>query len=383
MNIFSPLSEQTKQDLEDFALVLDKVLKPKQVHLKALPRDIADLSTLLTENRHELSRPYWAEARFKAAYLWYFLPWNLVRMANLLPNLSLNLKANDTVLDLGSGPLTFTLALWLSRPELRDTPIKFICTDSQKAPLEAGLAIFKALTKGSSPWKIILHKAGLRESLAQAKQKPVKLICALNMLNELVTERKPLQVILKNINEAMHSAIASDGSILIVEPGNRLGGKIIEELRAIAIASGLHINTPCPHQNPCPILQGMAKTWCHFVEQQPSAPVWLNTLSIRAKLPKTQAALSFLLLNAKKEDNIEAKDAPTSSVWGRVVSNPFKVPGQIDLCRYACTAKGLALIMGAKKIAWGSLVPLTQAAIEKDAKSGATVMLIKTNKTNR
>ena len=123
---------------------------------RELPDACRDLSALLTTERDGLERPYWTSPRLTSAYLRYFLPWNLVRLTALLPGLPLTAPAtrpsgaeengtatagaNDEFLifDLGSGPCTFPLALWLARPDLRRLPVTVVASDSAPHPLDLG-----------------------------------------------------------------------------------------------------------------------------------------------------------------------------------------------------------------------------------------------------
>ncbi|MBR6468362.1 MAG: hypothetical protein IKT16_09440, partial [Desulfovibrio sp.] len=66
-----------------------------------------------------------------------------------------------------------------------------------------------------------------------------------------------------------------------------------------------------------------------------------------------------------------------SLLQARIVSQPFRVPGLRGLARYACTARGLALLEDAGGCPSGSLVGLPAGAFDgarRDAKSGAAVI---------
>lgn len=379
MNLFQELSGDALQELDDFEHILQKTLKPRASHLKDLPSNIAELSYILTEGRDELARPYWSEARLKSAYLWYFMPWNLVRLAPLLAGLPVNLKDGDNILDLGSGPLTMPLALWLARPDLRKIALTFCCNDVHLTPLQSGLTLFNSLAGTSSAWRIELHKGSVREALQKAKPHKPTLISALNVLNEIRPGRKQgLADLLQGMIVDMRAALTPEGSLLLIEPGNRLGGKIIELARQIALKQKFSAISPCPHNLECPMFSPNLKTWCHFVEENPQSPAWLSRLSITAGLAKTRTALSFVLLDAKEDvrDNTGPKPATLGKpggLDGRVVSNSFKVPGQPGMCRYACTKAGLALVPGAAKFVSGSLLCLKSGGNSFDSKTGALI----------
>ena len=76
-----------------------------------------------------------------AAYTHYFLWWNLVRLTRLFANLPddfFSLPDGAICLDSGSGPLTVPIAIFLSRPELRDKKLKWYCMDISAQALSIG-----------------------------------------------------------------------------------------------------------------------------------------------------------------------------------------------------------------------------------------------------
>jgi hypothetical protein len=99
---------------------LSKAFPLKTKHRAVLPGGISKLSDYLTIDREHLPRDYMSRPEFLAAYLHYFLPWNIYRQGRLLMGLDLALKPGARVVDLGAGPLTFLHALWLARPGLRE-----------------------------------------------------------------------------------------------------------------------------------------------------------------------------------------------------------------------------------------------------------------------
>lgn len=392
----------------DIARVLNavnEVFPLKAQHRRSLPQDVRDLSQILTEERARLKTPYWAAPRFLSAYLRYFLPWNLLRMSWLLPNLDLGLRNKDLVLDCGSGPLTLPLGLWLTRPDLRHLELDFVCSDSSSVPLETGKKLFQAISGPNRPWRIRLVRAGIRQSLEQAarSQRKAGLVMIGNVLNELASgQRQPLDSVLGDLSRVLRRAVRPQGRIFAVEPGTRLGAKLIGKLRLHALHQGYEAQTPCTHAGECPMLDPRAKFWCHFNFPVREIPRALSGLSEAAKLVKSRASLSCLLLKAPEhpgpglpdpdsddenfadnhdfaadydtEDNDYASEfaeddhdsgqgsylhraaaafAPqdfTGPLPGRVVSGAILLPGshgepvgEIE-GRYVCTAAGLTLV---------------------------------------
>ncbi len=373
---------------------------------KRLPQNIALLSESLTSKRSRLAgRSYWSDAALSGAYLWYFLPWNLLRLMSLLPGQNLNLSAGAKILDLGSGPLTLPLALWLCRPELRELPLSFTCLDSAAQPLRLGRSLFHALAGPDSPWRFKL----IPESVLSALNKQghdFSMVSACNVLNELKPERQTsLARHLALHVEGLMRRLAPAGRLLIVEPGNRLGGKIISFARAAALERGHGILAPCTHEGACPLFPAQARreahgqqdcpperpgtSWCHFSSGREGAlpPPWLDALSRDAHLHKDKLTLSWLLI--KKEDfqaenrtgagasraSFAGPPPPAALLPGRVVSNALPMPGRTGWSFYVCCACGLTLLHSKHPLRSGECVELNFKGDEgKDPKSGAWVL---------
>lgn len=308
-------------------------------HRRELPGFVRDLSRMLTEDRSEMSRPYWASPGLFSAYLHFFLPWNLYRLAWLLPGLDIHLAKNARVLDLGSGPLTLPLALWCARPELRALPLQFTCVDVSMQAMERGLAILKALAGAECPWEISLVRGPLEKALPSShgragNKQPYDCIMAANVLNELGNERAragaaPLEQRLAELVQRVLAGLAPNGRVLLVEPGTRLGGKVISFARAAAIDMGCKALAPCPHSGRCPMQPDTDEAgprsgpsfsgWCHFTHPVVNAPESLASLGEEAHLHKRSMALSCVLLQKTAVSPAEAfpgerpEDAPTDS----------------------------------------------------------------------
>lgn len=374
-----------------------------------------------------MSRSYWASPGLFAAYLHFFLPWNLYRLSWLLPGLDLPLRKDARILDLGSGPLTLPIALWCARPELRALPLQFTCVDISLQAMERGLALFNGLAGENAPWQIRLFKGPLEKSLpsqtrgAAAKQ-PYDCVMGANVLNELGNERSrasavPLEQRLAALMSRIIAALRPGGRILLVEPGTRLGGKVISFARSSALESGCSPLAPCTHSGPCPMQPrgevdgeqpGQSYSgWCHFTHPAHLAPEALLRLGEEARLQKRGMALSCLLLQTPERPMPEDADEGNSSydlsgvdeleslfaeimeedgaednyaagvrqkrataaldptlkgsapAPARVISSPITLPGREEPGRYACCEHGLALLLNARSFPSGALVEAT------------------------
>ena len=395
-------------------------------HRKDLPYAVRDLSRMLTSERAELARSYWSAPRFLAAYLHYFLPWNLYRLAWLLPGLDLPLQDGAKILDLGSGPLTLPLALWCARPDLRSLSLSFVCSDVAAKPMETGLRIFRTLAGEESPWRITLERAPLEKALA-GPERDVDCIMAGNILNELsVSRNSTLGERLERFTEQVARRLLPGGRLFLMEPGTRLGGKLVALTRKSALALGLHPLAPCTHSGPCPAIEQPLyhplsqpyTGWCHFFHPVADVPAPLADLARKARLEKDSLAFSCLLLVNPEmplhEDTarLSGRDAPMDDLEElealyremmdedsgslppsvprpdtvaetdgegrlnlRVISDLIRLPGETEAARYGCCEQGLALLADATRIPSGAFVPALQSeARMRDAKTGALML---------
>lgn len=388
--LIPPLPEHAKTILENLPLFLEEVWPLKGKHRRQLYRDIRDLSGILTSHRAEMKRSYWLKPGFISAYMYYFLPWNLVRLTRLLSGLELIAPKMDRdlaplLLDLGSGPLTLPIALWLAKPEWRQLPLWVLATDSISKPLELGAALFRAIAGqlGGTEWKILREQASVFQAPGKATRIADKfrlnpwLLCATNMLNELNparTDSDEEEKIAEDIEAtllAWRAFMKEDTRLLLVEPGTRLGGTTIMEYRRAAMDLGLRPLAPCTHDKFCPLLRNesssLSKTWCHFIFSAQDAPDWLKSLSRKAGLFKSSLSLSCLLIGPPTPAR-ESK----AYMQVRIVSRPFPVDEKI--CRYGCAACGLCLLPGSQSLISGSLTAGKVASPQKDAKSGASIL---------
>jgi ribosomal protein RSM22 (predicted rRNA methylase) len=382
----SNLSIQIRRDnrffLESIPALIEKTFPIPGRFRAKLPFHVAELSRLLTSERGDRSLSYLSRPNFLSAYLRYFFPWNLCRLCLLLPSLDIALSCGDSITDIGSGPLTFVSALWISRPELRDTPLEFYCIDRSSPALEAGRKFFDALT-GGSPWKINLIR-GTVDARAKAglirKGKQSALVCAVNVFNELCedlpySDTEGLRRTAAAAARVMHSYAAPSAFILTVEPGVPRSGQFISLLRSAFMELNRPPLSPCPHIGACPF-PGGKKRWCHFAFETGAAPKELLRLSAAAGIPKERLVLSYLLAGP-----VSGNYSVHASNTTRIISDAFPLPNN-RFGRYCCSERGLVLLTGEKsaieKIISGSMVtPVFAADKQRDAKSGAIITEVK------
>jgi len=373
--LFAPLPPKTLSLLDGIPALIDRVFPLPARFRSSLPKDVAELSRLLTSGRGERGLSYMGRPPLLSAYLRYFLPWNLYRLCRLLPALGITLSAGDKITDLGCGPLTLACALWICREDLRSVPLEFNCVEQNRSALDAGKTFFSALVGGDSPWKINAIKGDLRTLPTRntALSRNAALVCAVNVFNEMYgdisrSNENSLSLNAEKTSRLLAGYGSAASSFLIVEPGFPRCGEFISLLRGAFLEQGILPLSPCPHDKACPMKS--KKKWCHFAFETDDAPDTLRRLSATAGLPKERAVLSFLFMTRPGGQTVPGMEDKL-----RIISDAFPLPHN-RFGRYCCSAKGLALLAGDKtaieKNTCGSLV---NAVIkeERDPKSGALI----------
>jgi ribosomal protein RSM22 (predicted rRNA methylase) len=370
MNLFVELTKELQADFQNLLKVIDNTFPLSAKHRSGLPNDVAELSRQLTSGRSDRVDGYLGKAASLSAYLRYFLPWNVFRLLRLLPSLNITLHDGDTVCDLGSGPMTFALALWISCPDLRKINLEIRCVDRTASALEAGKKLFYAFAGQSCTWKIRTIKGSLGTSIYG---EPSALVTAINVYNEIFWDNKnDLQKIVKNESAYLLSLVKKDGSVLVIEPGIPRSGEFINLLRTRFLAAG-SISAPCPHREPCPFPGGKrGSKWCHFAFGTNDAPARLLSLSKAAGLPKERAVLSFLFAKIRPETEVsQEKPFPV-----RIISDSIVLSDAL-YGRYSCSPRGMILVAGKKQaiedIPSGTLINLENDPKQTDLKTGVPI----------
>ena len=415
--LFSEFTDFTKKGFSLLYPALAELIPMKPSQRKELPHACRELSEYLTTEREMLSRPYWTNPRLLSAYFHYFLMWNLIRLCKLFPQINLGtIPPKCTFADLGSGPLTIPLALFLSRKDLHKKEITFICADIAPQPLQIGRNLFEILRQKLAPeclWKIEIVRAPNHKILRQIHT-PVSLITMGNVLNE-GDEKKKISTFeqIRHIYDMACQVLDDTGKIFVVEPGTRQGARMIQILRTLVTEEIQELDkfedadeeigevetsengwaenafedeqeeaphqiiSPCPHAVSCPLTRQFHKqnAWCHFNTETAFIPKELKELSQKAGLDKESVSLSYLYL-AKKELAEKLLKQEQSKHKARIISDAFVVPHYKGRARYACHEKGLLLILDSTHLPMGTLCDVRfPAKITRDFKSKAILCM--------
>lgn len=394
------ISEDTRNILENFDSIIADVRGLNSKQRLYLPNAIKRLSHQLTDNRGERRLGYMNDAESVSAYISYFMWWNLIRLVRLFANMpekAFSLTDDSVAVDIGSGPLTVPIALWLAHPELRSRKIKWYCMDLSQTALAQGEELYLSIAaktiansgdKSITPWSIVRVRGPLGTEI---KQKADFVVCA-NTFNEIIQRNEmPTDFLAKKYSGSLTSYISNDtektASVLIVEPGDPHSARFVSLMRDAFIRRNFMPLAPCPHAETCPMAgrtKGeMTGKWCNFGFNTDDAPAKLLKLSEKAGLPKERAVLSFVLAR-KIPNSVSEKETmfqpENEKLQIRIASDFIKLPELHRSGYYACSSHGLLLAIDEHKIhpENGELLTIQQLPddCEIDRKSGAIIVHI-------
>jgi len=420
------IPEDSAKIIANFDKVIEDVMHLSGKQKVTLPAAVKNLSHQLTDERGTRRLGYMNEASFLSAYVNYFMWWNLVRLCRLFANLpksAFNFDDETVALDIGSGPLTIPIALWLSRPELRSKKIVWYCLDLSSQALSLGEEIYLSVAaktiaaaasassetkdgkspekksgKSIEPWKIIRVKGSLGTAI---KEKADFVTCG-NTFNEIIQRNEmPTDFLAKKYSGQLISYLKDekDGTersqnILLIEPGDPHSARFISLIRNAFIRQNFRPVSPCPHAGECPMAgrtggratnaNGKNTKWCNFAFPTDSAPKPLLKLSEKAGIPKERASLSFIFVSQnskqKKEEKQKIQNPENEKIFIRIASDFIKLPEIHRSGYYACSKYGMLLAVDENHVQPknGELLQIRapENLDERDQKSGAIIVKI-------
>ena len=371
----SSVPSDGKKILANFQKIINSTHPLNSKQRAQLSEQIRELSHGLTDQRGERRLGYMNQPATLSAYVHYFLWWNLVRLTRLFSNLPadfLNLTEKDVCLDIGSGPLTVPLALYISRPELRSRKLKWYCMDISSQSLSIGENLMMTISAdlGGEMWDIIRVKGNFGTEI---KEKASFVSCA-NVFNEIIEDRQmPPDYQAKKCTDSIlpYMDLKSENArVLLVEPGIPSSARLLSLMRDSFMRKDFHPVSPCTHSAECPMDGKRGGKWCNFAFSTEDAPTELKKISEKAYLPKERAVLSFMALQKSKP-----KESDPSKLVFRIGSDPIRLPGN-RTGYYACSRFGLLLVVTDSNLFYGDCLCIDVPKKEPplDEKSGAHIL---------
>jgi len=141
--------------------------------------------------------------------------------------------------------------------------------------------------------------------------------------------------------------VASDGSLVVVEPALRDRTRHLHRVRDRLAASGVAPFAPCLHSEPCPAL-AHATDWCH--EDRPiDLPKWLVPLARAAGLRWEGLTYSYLVLRRDGKTVRSSLHGPSGLV--RVTSRALVTKGKSERVVCGAVSRSGELVGGSARVA--------------------------------
>ncbi|MDR0898197.1 MAG: small ribosomal subunit Rsm22 family protein [Oscillospiraceae bacterium] len=216
--------------------------------------------------------------------------------------------AMRTLLDMGAGT---GAATWAA---LELLPIESaLCVEASDA--------MRALGQGLLGARAAWEKGDLTNWTAKARY---DCVTACYVINELPEGRQ--------LPAAEALWRATDGLLLLVEPGTPEGFALLKRIRERLLSQGARVLAPCPQEGACPLPEG---DWCHFTCRV--ARSRLHRLAKQGEAPYEDEKFAYLALGR------EAAAPPAA----RVLRHPYRGKGFLRL--EVCASDGLSQRVLTKK----------------------------------
>lgn len=143
---------------------------------------------------------------------------------------------------------------------------------------------------------------------------------------------------------------ATDGLLVVVEPGTPAGWQRMMAVRQRLIDLGAHLTAPCPHADACPIVE---PDWCHFSRRV--ARSRLHRLTKRGEVPWEDEKYIFLAASRMPAEPFRARVlAPARGGSGKVQLKLCLENGSIE--EKLLTKRDGELFRSARRADWGDFL---------------------------
>jgi len=311
---------------------------------REVAQGVRTLSRLFTKERDTLGSDYFADPALHRAYLLYFLPVNLAKVASLLREMPALPARPLRVLDVGSGPGVGALAVLghlTQHGVAAHEGSEVIAVDRSRRALQEAEALWEQVSvmrRGRPSYRFHAVPLDLERPGARVPWKAgaFDLVILANSLNELF--RSATDPIARRVKllESLLDALSPDATCMIVEPALRETTRDLHHVRdRLVAARRATVYSPCLHERPCPAL-ARSDDWCH--EERPwSPPLMLQAIGREAGFIKDALKFSYLIL--RKDGLTVAERGP--DVY-RVVSEVMMMKG--DRRAWLCNETGRPLV---------------------------------------
>jgi ribosomal protein RSM22 (predicted rRNA methylase) len=306
-------------------------------HRSPLAADVARLSSLFTGARGQRRPTYMQDPAIRRAYLGFFVPHNVARIALLLCRAAdeghLDFARPPRVLDVGAGPLSGLLACWAVWGRLGPSR----AVDLSKGALDDGAALVAAVGADVDHLDLV-DRSLTGPPTTWLPDHAVDVVVAANVLNELGDPREPAARL--RLVQTLLRASSPEGRVLVVEPAMRVEARSLMAVRDGLVEQQLAtVMSPCRGAPRCPLLVTRGD-WCHGDVVWHQRPAAYRALERATGLAKEELAASHLLL--------ARTGAPAPSTGLRIVGGTMRDALGTER-RYAC-GRELVTVVGTPRL---------------------------------
>lgn len=236
-----------------------------------------------------------------------------------------------TILDIGAGPATATLAASFIYPQIH----KAFLLERNRNAIDLGKKLLQSVD--------IHEPIYLHQDMQTVKEFPNADLCIFSYsLGELSNSEK----LFANLCNSSLS------TFIFLEPGTPSGFQMILKARNFFLENGFKIVAPCPHEKSCPLKEN---DWCHFSVRLERSK--LHRLLKAGDLGYEDEKFSYVIFTKLSFEKIAQH---------RIIRHPFKGSGHMKftLCstsgekeEIVVTKKNREFYKKAKETAWGDLLP--------------------------
>lgn len=250
--------------------------------------------------------PYTETRDFLQAYVRYYLPANVPKIADtLLCSGVIDALQPDPetgglrVLDLGTGPGTSLIGLLLAMAQAgRTEPVSITATDRSPVFLDAAAALVQAFRKYTG---IHGNNRFMQQALPNAPDEPFDAVFMTNVLAETAG------TLADKLPELLENLVAPGGIALLLEPAQRRVARALHAVRNAMEKETWRIVYPCPGNYPCPAL-ARNRDWCHHrLAWDP--PETIRRVDRYTRMHKQFLNFTPLVLERRREPSWSAKQS--------------------------------------------------------------------------
>jgi len=285
------VADQLKVDMHDPALIRETAQAVKNLSQLFLHKAVPKKKEKLRFGR------YGDAQGMRSGYSLYYLLANLPKIVHILENFGENIWESKSVLDVGIGPGTASLAVLATR--IRNhcfSSFELTGIDTSQGFLDVANNLLRSFADQSN---IRIHSNFIRQDLTRTDtgvSGRYDLVMAANVLGEIQPDR------INDVVRKITQSVSDNGKLLIMEPALRTTGRQLLEVRERLLGTGWSMLSPCPGSYPCPALT-LARDWCHHrLAWRP--PAFLEAVDRAAGFKKNCLNFSYLLMCRQQEVRI-------------------------------------------------------------------------------